>query len=131
VACALLVGLATACASSTPTPGSTLNLAAPCLPPGISEEFFFWPIVAFRQVQLRTDDGDRVDGVWVVYSRGTQAVAVVWAGERLLAVDPSPETDDPDWIDTALVIADDEGFVLRSNPGLPCLWQRNVSGTRV
>jgi len=95
------------------TPGSTLNLAAPCLPPGISEEFFFWPIVAFRQVTLRTDDGEEVDAVWVVYKREERAIAVVWAAERLVAVDPSPETDDPDWIDSAFVITDEDGRVER------------------
>ena len=113
------------------TPGSTLNLAAPCLPSGISEEFFFWPIVAFRQVTLRTEDGEEVDAVWVVYKREEHAIAVVWAGERLVAVDPSPETDDPDWIDSAFVITDEDGFVLRANPHAPCQWQRNVARVRV
>jgi len=112
-------------------PGSTLNLAAPCLPHGISEEFFFWPIVAFRQVTLRTDDGEEVDAVWVVYKREERAIAVVWAAERLVAVDPSPETDDPDWIDSAFVITDEDGFVLRANPGASCLWQRNIARVRV
>ena len=119
------------CAGTALTPGSTLNLAAPCLPPGISEEFFFWPIIAFRQIQLQSENGEPIDGVWVVYSRGDHAMAVVWASERLLAVDPSPETEDPDWIDTALVITGDEGFVLRANPGPPCLWQRNLARTRI
>jgi len=119
------------CATPALTPGSTLNLAAPCLPSGISEEFFFWPVVAFRQVQLRSEDGDAAEAVWVVHSRGDRAVAVVWAGEHLIAVDPSPESDDPDWIDSALVTSDEEGFLLRANPGRPCLWQRNVAGTRV
>ena len=126
-----MISLAAGCGSRSLTPGSTLNLAAPCLPPGISEEFFFWPIVAFRQLQLRTEDGEQVDGVWAVYGRGDKAVAVVWAGERLLAVDPSPETDNPDWIDAAFVIADEDGFVLRANPGTPCLWQRSAGNVRV
>ena len=126
-----MITLTAGCGTTTLAPGSTLNLAAPCLPPGISEEFFFWPIVAYRQVRLRSENGEQVEAVWVVYSRGDHAMAVVWAGERLLAVDPSPESNDPDWIDTALVLTDDEGFVLRANPGPPCLWQRNVAGTRV
>jgi hypothetical protein len=67
----------------------------------------------------------------VLYGRGNRAVAVVWAGERLLAVDPSPETDDPDWIDSAFVLTDDEGFILRANPGPPCLWLPNTGGVRV
>ena len=120
------------CAGGTaPTRGSTLNLAAPCLPSGISEEFFFWPVVAHRSVTLRTDTGGTADGIWVVYARGEHAVAVIWAGERLLAVDPSPETDDPDWVDAGLVTADDDGLMLRTNPGAPCAWQRNVTGVSV
>jgi hypothetical protein len=131
LAALLVMALAVGCASTTLHPGSTLNLAAPCLPPGITEEFFFWPIVAFRQVELRTEDGESVNAVWVVYSRGEQAVAVVWAGANLLAVDPSPETDDPDWIDSAFVLPDEDGFVLRTHPGAACLWRRNAGNVRV
>ena len=69
--------------------------------------------------------------MWVVYGRGDHAVAVVWAGEHLLAVDPSPETDDPDWLDSAFVLTDEDGFVLRANPGAPCLWIRNAGNVRV
>jgi len=88
-------------------------------------------IVAFRQVSLRTDDGEEVDAVWVGYKREERAIAAVWAAERLVAVDPSPETDDPDWIDSAFVITDEDGFVLRANPGASCLWQRNIARVRV
>ena len=125
------LALATACATHAPTPGSTLNLAAPCLPPGISEEFFFWPVVAHRQLSLRTESGRTLEGVWSVHARAGQAVAVVWAGELLIAVDPSPETEDPDWVDSGYVMADDEGLVLRTTPGTPCSWQRNVNGVNI
>jgi hypothetical protein len=119
------------CATSALTPGSTLNLAAPCLPPGVSEEFFFWPIVAHRPLTLRTEDGDEVQAAWVVYARMSHAVAVIWAGDHLVAVDPSPDTDEPDWIDTAFVVPDEDGFILRANPGAPCLWERNTDSVRV
>jgi hypothetical protein len=124
------MGLLAGCATTTLSPGSTLNLAAPCVPPGISEEFFFWPVLAYRQLKLRTEDGQEVEGAWVVYGRAGRAVAVVWAGDLLLAVDPSPETEAPDWIDAGLVITDDDGFILRENPGLPCHWEKNAGGGR-
>jgi hypothetical protein len=107
------------------------GLTAPCLPPGVSAEFFFWPIVAYRSVELRTEDGATVEGTWVVYNRGDQAVAVVWTPVHLIAVDPSPETDDPDWIDGALVSVDDDGFILRAKPDTACKWLRNTGGVRV
>jgi hypothetical protein len=100
------------------------------VPPGISEEFFFWPVVAHRRLTLRTEDGHEVDGAWVVYGRGGHAVAVVWGGEHLLAVDPSPETEAPDWIDAGLVITDDDGLTLRESAGPPCQWERNNGGGR-
>ena len=59
------------------------------------------------------------------------ALAVVWSAERLLAVDPSPETDDPDWIDGALISIDHDGFLLRAKPDPPCGWRRNTGGVRV
>ena len=107
-----------------------MNLAAPCVPPGISEEFFFWPVAAYRRLTLRTERGDEVDGVWVVYARAGHAVAVVWADEQLLAVDPSPETEAPDWIDAGLVITNDDGLILRDKPGAPCQWEKNEGGGR-
>ena len=78
---------------------------------------------------LRTEDDHEVEGAWVVYARAGHAVAVVWAGERLLAVDPSPETEAPDWIDTALVIPDDDGLILRAKPDPPCHWEKNTDRT--
>jgi hypothetical protein len=71
------------CAPMTSTPGGTLSLAAPCLPPGISEEFFFWPIRAHRPITLRVEGGETATAAWVLYGRGNRAVAVVWAGVRV------------------------------------------------
>src|SRR5437762_3122925 len=127
----LLVLALAACSAVTPTPGGTLNLAAPCLPPGITPDFFFWPVVGYRTITLHTQDAQDVEGAFVVYGLRDNAVAVVWVGDQLVAVDPSPETEDPDWIDAAFVIVGESGFVLRTTPDSSCRWVRNTSGTRV
>ena len=105
--------------------GVAIIASVPCLPPGVSGDFFGWPVVAFQPLVLRQEDGDDVEARIVRYQRGRDAVAVVWVGADLVAVDPSPDTAEPDWVDASLV-ADDE-LTLRAQPGAPCQWRRHKS----
>jgi len=61
----------------------------------------------------------------VRYQRGHDAVAVVWVGADLVAVDPSPDTPVPDWVDDSLVV--DDELTLRAQPEAPCQWRRHKS----
>ena len=90
------------CAGPTTGPQAMLGLG-PCLPSEMSPQFFFWPVVAFRSINLVTEDGEAAQASWVLYRRGRAAVAVVWVHSDLISVDPSPETETPEWIDLSLV----------------------------
>ena len=105
--------------------GITIVASVPCLPPGVSGDFFGWPVVAFQAIVLRHEDGDDVEARIVRYQRGHDAVAVVWVGADLVAVDPSPDTPAPDWVDDSLVVDDD--LTLRAQPEAPCQWRRHKS----
>jgi hypothetical protein len=96
----------------------------PCLPPEVSPQFFFWPVAAFRQITLVSEDGEGVQASWVLYRRGRTAVAVVWLHADLVSVDPSPETETPEWIDLSLVTPIDGQLVLRRTAEAPCQWKR-------
>src|SRR5438477_7647227 len=85
----------------------------PCLPAAVSAQFFFWPVVAFRTVNLLTEGGEAAPGSWVVYRKGKTSVAAMWVQSDLVAVDPSPETDTPEWVDLSLVVPVDGKLVLR------------------
>lgn len=100
----------------------------PCLPAGVSSQFFSWPVVSFRTINLLTEDGDSASASWVLYRRGRTAVAVMWVESDLITVDPSPETDAPEWVDLSLVIQMDGRLVLRRQPEAPCRWERWDSG---
>jgi hypothetical protein len=100
----------------------------PCLPAAVSAQFFFWPVVAFRSVNLATEDGEAAPASWVVYRKGKTSVAVMWVHSDLIAVDPSPETDDPEWVDLSLVTPMEGKLVLRGKPEAPCRWERWESG---
>lgn len=93
----------------------------PCLPRGVRGDFFGWPVVAFTRISLFNDVGDEVEAQLVRYERGHGAVAVIWVGTDLLAVDPSPDSDDPDWVDASLVV--DDELTLRTQPEVPCQWR--------
>ncbi len=111
-----------ACASSGRSP--TMVLAdVPCLPPGIAATFLTWPVVDFKRLAFKTEDDKRVPATWVLYQRRDVAIAAIWNRTDLLAVDPSPETETPEWIDGSL-FADDE-LTLRTNPEAPCQWRRH------
>ena len=105
--------------------GITIVASVPCLPPGVSGDFFGWPVVAFQAIVLRHEDGDDVEARIVRYQRGHDAVAVVWVGADLVAVDPSPDTPAPVWVDDSLVVDDD--LTLRAQPEAPCQWRRHKS----
>jgi hypothetical protein len=111
------------CAGPT-TNGQVLRGVGPCLPPEISAQFFFWPVVAMRSIALNTEDGEAVEASWVLYRRGRNAVAVVWLHSDLISVDPSPETETPEWIDHSLVTPVEGQLVLRREAEAPCQWKR-------
>ena len=103
--------------------GSTIIASVPCLPPGVRGDFFGWPVVGFQPLVLHQENGDDVEARIVRYQRGRDAVAVVWVGADIVAVDPSPDTDEPDWVDGSLVV--DDELTLRARPGAPCQWRRH------
>jgi hypothetical protein len=119
VALTLIAG----CAGSM-TETQALRGLGPCLPPEVSPQFFFWPVVAQRPITLMTEDDEAVQASWVLYSRGRNAVAVVWLHSDLVSVDPSPETETPEWIDLSLVTPVDGQLVLRRTAEAPCQWKR-------
>jgi hypothetical protein len=96
----------------------------PCLPSEVSPQFFFWPVAAQRPITLVNEDGQAVEASWVLYRRGRGAVAVVWLHTDLVSVDPSPETETPEWIDLSLVKPVDSQLVLRRTAEAPCQWKR-------
>jgi hypothetical protein len=96
----------------------------PCLPAEVSPQFFFWPVAAQRPITLVTEDDEAVEASWVLYRRGRNAVAVVWLHADLVSVDPSPETETPEWIDLSLVKPVDSQLVLRRTAEAPCQWKR-------
>lgn len=118
----LLVVLA-GCVSPVMGPEAMRGLG-PCLPAEISGQFFFWPVVGFQSIKLVTEDGDPAPASWVLYRRGKTAVAVIWVNADVVAVDPSPETDTPEWIDHSLVTPVDGQLILRRDPETPCQWKR-------
>jgi hypothetical protein len=103
--------------------GVMIVASVPCLPPGVSGDFFGWPVVAFQPIVLPHEEGDDVEARIVRYQRGHDAVTVVWVGSDLVAVDPSPDTADPDWVDDSLVVDDD--LTLRAQAEAPCQWRRH------
>jgi len=115
--------LTAGCAGSM-TDTQALRGLGPCLPSEVSPQFFFWPVAAQRPITLVTEDGEAVEASWALYRRGRSAVAVVWLHSDLVSVDPSPETETPEWIDLSLVTPVDGQLVLRRTAGAPCQWQR-------
>lgn len=87
--------------------------------------FFAWPVIGFRPLVLRTDDGDSMPAFWVLYRRGEVAVAAIWTVTDLVTIDPSPETSDPEWVDEAFVNDDGESLVMLTKPSAPCQWRRH------
>jgi hypothetical protein len=121
----LLLLLAAGCARAA---RSTLELAnVPCLPPGLSAQFFSWPVVGFEHVTLLTESGDEVEAAWVLYRRGGAGVAAIWTRSDLVAVDAHPDTDEAYWVDGALV-TDGNDNVLRVSPDGFCRWRRHAEG---
>jgi len=121
----LLVAVVTGCASAG---RATLELAnVPCLPPGLSARFFSWPVVGFEPVTLTTEGGNDVEAAWVLYRRGAASVAAIWTRSDLVAVDPHPDTEEPYWVDGALVTDADDN-VLRASPDGFCRWRRHAEG---
>lgn len=92
----------------------------PCLPPGVTAEFFTWPITHMA-TSILSKDGHPVPGFYVIHRHEDHAVAVLWAGQDLMVVDPSPDGDDTVWVDRG-VASDSLG--IRQVPGEPCQWTR-------
>ena len=105
--------------------GVTITASVPCLPPGVSGDFFGWPVVAFQPIVLQREEGEEVDARIVRYQRGHDAVTVVWVGADLVALDPNPDSAEPDWVDASLVVDDD--LTLRARAEAPCQWRRHNS----
>ena len=118
-----IVLLLSGCAAPLLGPDAVRGLA-PCMPAEVAGQFFFWPVVAHQSITLDTEDGDAVQASWVLYRRGRSAVAVIWVNADVVAVDPSPDTDTPEWIDVSLVMPVDGKLVLRREPETPCQWKR-------
>lgn len=113
-------------AGCRPAPrGVTLVASVPCLPPGVTGNFFGWPVVAFQPIVIRQEEGEDVEARIVRYQLGHDAVTVVWVGADLIAVDPSPDSAEPDWVDGSLVI--DDELTLRARAEAPCQWRRHRS----
>jgi hypothetical protein len=113
-------------AGCQPAPrGVTLVASVPCLPPGVTGNFFGWPVVAFQPIALHQEEGDDIEARIVRYQLGRDAVTVVWVGADLIAVDPSPDSAEPDWVDGSLVI--DDELTLRARAEAPCQWRRHRS----
>ena len=119
--------LASGCAGHMSDPEASRGMG-PCLPAAVSAQFFFWPVVAFRTVNLLTEGGEAAPASWVVYRKGKTSVAAMWVQSDLVAVDPSPETDTPEWVDLSLVVPMDGKLVLRDKPEAPCRWERWEEG---
>ena len=119
----VLVVLIAGCATSLMSPEAVRGLG-PCLPAEVSAQFFFWPVVAYQSIKLENEDGEATAASWVLYRRGRTAVAVIWVNSDVVAVDPSPETDNPEWIDLSLVTPVDGQLILRRDPETPCQWKR-------
>jgi hypothetical protein len=119
--------LASGCAAARQEAPSALPAAAlphgPCLPPGVSDEFFSWPVIGFRSVAVPLADGTTTRGAWVLYQQGEEAVVALWSKKDLLAIDPSPRTDAPFWVDLAVV--SDDGTTLRTERVSGCQWQKH------
>jgi hypothetical protein len=106
-------------AASPPSP-----LTSPCLPPGVADGFFAWPVRAYRPMLIRRDDDSVINAAWVLYRRGDAEVAALWGGEELLALDPSPRTTEtPVWFDAGLVA--DNGETLRAQVTEKCRWRQS------
>jgi hypothetical protein len=124
---ALVAGVAVTalgCAASGPArPTAAFNV--PCLPAEVPPGFFAWPVIGFRPLVLRTDDGDSVPAFWVLYRRGEVAVAAIWTVTDLVTIDPSPGTNEPEWVDGALVNDAGAALVILAKPRPPCQWRRH------
>jgi hypothetical protein len=101
--------------------------AAPCLPPGVTEAFFSWPVRAFRPILIQRADDTVVRAAWVLYSKGEAEVAALWGGEELIAVDPNPRSTQPVWFDQGLV--EDNGQTMRTDRSRRCTWRQEGSVT--
>lgn len=110
----------TADMASPPTDPRAAGLQ-PCLPPGVSRDFLAWPVQDFRRMMFRRDDDTVAPGAWVLYAKGEARVVAVWSGDDLVAVDPSPTTDTPVWIDTAVL--DERAGAIRAQAATSCRWR--------
>lgn len=106
-----------------PASRPALATGAPCLPPGVASDFFMWPVRSFRAIVIPRDDDTVTAGAWVLYGKGDSLVVAVWGGEELIAVDPSPASTAPIWVDRGRL--DAERHALRSDNGRPCQWRRH------
>lgn len=122
----IVVAVAAGC-TAAPADPRLVMASVPCLPPGMTAEFFSWPVVDLHHVTLHTEDGQEVDATWVLYRKRSAAVSAVWANSDLVAVDPKPESDEPYWIDGSLVGDDDD--VLRAQPDGVCRWRLSKEST--
>lgn len=119
---ALLLVVTAGCAAPAADPRLVMA-SVPCLPPGVTAEFFSWPVVELQTLTLHSEDGRDIEGTWVLYQKQSRSVSVVWTKSDLIALDPKPQTDEPYWIDGSLVTDDDDNM-LRATPDGLCRWRR-------
>jgi hypothetical protein len=120
----LATGCATAASPAARAQGSGIAAVAerPCLPPGVDAAFFSWTVRASHPFVVETDDDELVPVVWVLYGRGDDEIAALWSGDDLIAVDPSPRTDTPMWVDAARF--DETTRVIVNGSADRCRWRR-------
>ena len=124
----LLAGatLAAGCAGHVDAPvAASPRTEVRCLPPGVTAEFFSWPVHAFRPLRVPRADGSSATAAWVLYKSDESEVAVVWSGAELVAIDPSPRTRTPVWIDTSVLDPDEVAVHMSTGP---CRWRRDAPG---
>jgi hypothetical protein len=95
---------------------------APCLPPAIDPTFLQWPVLGVRPLLVVTADESMLAGAWVLYGKDDARIAVVWAGDELVVVDPHPIAGGPLWINAAMV--DEQTQEILAHPTGECRWSR-------
>jgi hypothetical protein len=124
-----------ACATQPASPSYDTMLkasSAPCLPPGMTADFLYWPVVGAVSGALSTESGRMVRVIQIRYQRGADAVVLVWAGPSLVAIDPHPDdASSPFWANAQFTF--DRGantpLGMRDTPGLTCDWKKAGGGT--
>lgn len=112
------------CAPATPVPDPV------CLPPGVPQGVFSWPVVDVSGAMVPTDTGRAVPFIRVVHERGGKKVVLGYAEGRLTYVDTSP--DDPEapvMLNRNEVAEGEKGALLDKPRGGACSWRSPKEST--